>query len=158
PGVVDAHGVVGRDRAVQERPLRPSAVLLAEQLECAGTLPVVQDGPFLGGEVYLRVYLVERHGHNLAGGRKKLILPKGPRAAANVRRAAKAPRRKVGFTSGGVSRRAASGCAAPPGRGPPSGRRRPGARGRGRRPPPDPGPAPASAGRFPGSAPGRGRR
>ena len=61
PGVVDAHRVVGGDRAVEKRPLRLAAVLLAQLLEGLGPLPKLQDGPLLGREIDLRIYLVERH-------------------------------------------------------------------------------------------------
>src|SRR5262249_49931957 len=44
PGVVDAHRVVGGDRAVEEGPLRLAGVLLAEALEGLRALPEGEDG------------------------------------------------------------------------------------------------------------------
>src|SRR5262249_9963218 len=54
PSVVDAHRVVGRDRAVEKRPLRLAAILLAELLERANALPELQNGPLLSREIDLR--------------------------------------------------------------------------------------------------------
>lgn len=50
PGVVDAHRVVGGNRAVEERPMRLTAILLDQFLESVFTLPELEDLPlFLGG-------------------------------------------------------------------------------------------------------------
>ncbi len=44
PGVVDAHGVVGRDRPVGERERRPALVLAAQLLERAVAIPALEHG------------------------------------------------------------------------------------------------------------------
>src|SRR5262249_27075877 len=91
PGVVDAHRVVGGDPAVEEGPLRLAAVLLAEALEGLGALPEGEDGALQGREVYLRVYLLERHVRNLAGRWQSGYLIIGPPWPADVRRRGRDP-------------------------------------------------------------------
>jgi hypothetical protein len=54
PGVVDTHRVVGRDRTVEEAPLRATGVPGAQPGEGPPVAPVVQDRVFLGDEVGLR--------------------------------------------------------------------------------------------------------
>ena len=61
PGVVDAHRVVGRDRAVEERPARLAAVLGPELFEDLALVPELQDGPLPGREIDLRFDFFERH-------------------------------------------------------------------------------------------------
>ena len=54
PGVVDAHRVVGRDRAVEEAPVRPAGVLGAQPGEGPPLAPGVEDLVLLGDEIGLR--------------------------------------------------------------------------------------------------------
>ena len=54
PGVVDAHRVVGRDGAVEERPVLAARVLGAELGEDGPLAPEVERAVFLGSEVWLR--------------------------------------------------------------------------------------------------------
>ena len=54
PGVVDAHRVVGRDRAVEEAPLGPAGVLRTQPRERPALAPLAQDLVLLGDEVGLR--------------------------------------------------------------------------------------------------------
>jgi hypothetical protein len=61
PGVVDAHGVVGGDGTVEEGPARPAGVLRPELREGADVVPELQNVALLGGEIHLRLDLVERH-------------------------------------------------------------------------------------------------
>ena len=62
PGVVDAHRVVGGDGAVEEGPLRLAARSCARSFSKApDVVPELEDGPFLGGEIDLRLDLLERH-------------------------------------------------------------------------------------------------
>ena len=61
PGVMDAHRVVGGDRAVEEGPARPALVLLAQLLEGVDLVPELQDRAFLGREIDLRLDFLERH-------------------------------------------------------------------------------------------------
>ena len=72
--MVNAHGVVGRDGPVQERPFWLAAVFLPQLLESVDLLPVFQDGPFLGREIDLRIHLVERHDKTSPNDAKALIL------------------------------------------------------------------------------------
>src|SRR5262249_2296341 len=51
PGVVDAHRVVRRDRAVEERPAGLAAVQLLPLLENALPVPEREDRPLQGGEI-----------------------------------------------------------------------------------------------------------
>ena len=51
PGVMDAHRVVGRDRAVQERPGRAARVLCPQASEGAPLAPLRQDVELLGWEI-----------------------------------------------------------------------------------------------------------
>src|SRR5262249_33136891 len=77
PGVVDAHRVVGGDRAVEERPLRLAAVLRAQFLEGVRPPPELQHRPLLGREIDLRIYLVEGHDCHLAPRNERIILSQG---------------------------------------------------------------------------------
>ena len=54
PGVVDAHRVVGRDRAVEEAPARSAGVLGAQSGEGPPFTPYVEELVLLGDEVGLR--------------------------------------------------------------------------------------------------------
>ena len=54
PGVVDAHRVVGRDRPVEEAPVRPAGVLGAQPRERPALPPLVEDVVLLRDEIGLR--------------------------------------------------------------------------------------------------------
>ena len=53
PGVVDAHRVVGRDRPVEEGPVRAARVLGAQLREGGALAPEVEDAVLLGSQVGL---------------------------------------------------------------------------------------------------------
>ena len=69
PGVVDAHRVVGRDRAVEEAPLRAAGVLRPQPGERPPVAPVGQDRVLLGDEVGLRADGSEHSASGLGAGR-----------------------------------------------------------------------------------------
>src|SRR4029079_6480498 len=54
PGMVDAHRVVGRDRPVEEAPVRPVRVLGAQPLERPLLTPAGEEVVLLGDEIWLR--------------------------------------------------------------------------------------------------------
>src|SRR5262249_53966751 len=61
PGMVNTHGVVGSDGAVEEGPARAILVLVEKQLEGSCFVPELEDGALLTREIDLRLDLFERH-------------------------------------------------------------------------------------------------
>ena len=59
--MVHAHGIVGRDRAVEEGPLRFAFVATAQFFEGIDGLPKFEDGAFLSRKINLVANLIERH-------------------------------------------------------------------------------------------------
>ena len=81
PGVVDAHRVVGRDRAVEERPRRLAGVQRLALLEDAAGVPEGEHVALQLGEIDLtRLDLLERHRLDLArqGWTSRVIKRKAP--------------------------------------------------------------------------------
>ena len=103
PGVVDAHRVVGRDRAVEEAPARAAGVLRAEAGERAPVAPLGEDLVLLGDEVGLRADGVEHStpgremgstgARRAAGASNRRVRVSYPRCS-NRRRRDRAPGRR----------------------------------------------------------------
>src|SRR5262245_1726011 len=79
-----AHGDVGGDGSVQERPFGLTTVVLAKPLEGPAALPELQDGPFLGRQIDLRIHLLERHGTILSRRTKSRHSSKDTQVPARV--------------------------------------------------------------------------
>ena len=59
PGMVDAHGVIGRNRTVNERPARIVFVLCDELVEGSGILPKLEDPMLHAGKVEVSADVLE---------------------------------------------------------------------------------------------------
>src|SRR5207249_2727696 len=82
PGVVHAHGVVGRDRPIEKRPLRLARILSAKPLEGMRFLPEFQDLVLAGNEVGTTRYLLEHQSILGMSAASPLRFPSYPLRAA----------------------------------------------------------------------------